>query len=359
MTVHDVQHHLSPLLSPLGRAYGLLMAHRRRLYETGRLRFFSPAVPTVSVGNIGWGGTGKTPVTDWLLDWAEAQALRAVVLTRGYKAHPPVRPYLVDAASTAEQAGDEPLMLARSHPASRVVVDSVRSRSGAWAQEALHPDLFIMDDGFQHQAVRRHCDLVLLRPEDLTTEWNRVIPSGSWRENADALTRADAILIKASPEAFAGLVPHLESRLGHLGVPVFGFSLEPTHLYEVGGSATPASASARPAELLCGDYVLFSGVGQPAQVETTMENFIGTAPTRHYRFPDHHRFTAEDIRRMADQGLPMVCTPKDAVKLSDIPMPDSARILTCALKTRFGSTWNVAESFPLWWETTWQTLASA
>ena len=148
------QRRLRPLLRPLGAAYRRLMAARRARWEAGDAAF-RPARPCVSVGNIAWGGTGKTPVVDWLLGWSEARGLRPAVLTRGYKARPPVLPLRVAPGCTVEEAGDEPLMLALEHPASAVLVDPDRRRSGRWAEERLHPDLFVLDDGFQHVKVRR------------------------------------------------------------------------------------------------------------------------------------------------------------------------------------------------------------
>ena len=143
------------------------MKARRFLWEKGLFKDFTPAYPCVAVGNIAWGGSGKTPLVDWLLSRTAKQGLEAVVLTRGYGAHPPVLPFPVSPASTAEEAGDEPLMLRLRHPAAAILVDPVRARAARLAEQTLNPDLLVLDDGFQHLAVRRHLNLVLLRPEDL------------------------------------------------------------------------------------------------------------------------------------------------------------------------------------------------
>jgi len=172
MSSLPLQKSLYPLLRPLGAAYRVLMRARRRRYENGAA--CRTDVPCVSVGNIGWGGSGKTPVVQWLLQWAAGHGLHAVVLTRGYKASPPGLPYVVTPQSPAAHAGDEPLMLARSCPQGTVVVDPVRSRSARWAQERLDPDFFVLDDGFQHVQVARDTDLVLLKKDDLHAEWGIV-----------------------------------------------------------------------------------------------------------------------------------------------------------------------------------------
>lgn len=191
MSSLPVQRALYPLLYPFSKIYSFAMSYRRKQYEAGAKEQFSPKAPCVSVGNISW-GSGKTPVVSWLLEWAEHNHYSPVVLTRGYKAAPPRTPYLVTPESTAKQAGDEPVMLATAHRKAHIVVDPIRKRSGAWAEKKFRPELMVLDDGFQHLAVNRDLNLVLLKPEDLTKEWDRVIPAGSWREDQSALSRAHA-----------------------------------------------------------------------------------------------------------------------------------------------------------------------
>ncbi len=109
------QKRLRPLLTPVSLLYRRILAARRAKWENEGSPAFRPACQCVSVGNIAWGGTGKTPVVDWLLGWSEARGLRAVVLSRGYKAQPPELPLHVSPSRTPGEAGDEPLMLALEH----------------------------------------------------------------------------------------------------------------------------------------------------------------------------------------------------------------------------------------------------
>ena len=353
MSSLPVQRALYPLLYPLGKVYSFIMSQRRKQYESGEKEQFSPNVPCVAVGNISWGGSGKTPVVSWLLNWAEQEKLTPVVLTRGYKATPPELPYLVTSQSTADDAGDEPVMLAREHATACIVVDPVRKRSGAWAQDYIKPDVVILDDGFQHLAVTRNINLVLLKPEDLTTEWNRVIPSGSWREGSDALSRADAFLIKTN--SLHTLSSEVTDKLAHYKVPVFSFSLEPQELVPVTSAAINNDADAKKNNTsdTIAQYVLFSGVGEPAQVEETARAFMGAAPIEHHRFADHHAYTQEDIAEMAKAGLPLVCTPKDAVKVPDV---SGVKIWTFLLRTRFGYSMFTDKTFAEWWQSEWHKL---
>ena len=335
------QRRLRPLLRPLGAASRRLMAARRARWEAGDAAF-RPARPCVSVGNIAWGGTGKTPVVDWLLGWSEARGLRPAVLTRGYKARPPVLPLRVAPGCTVEEAGDEPLMLALEHPASAVLVDPDRRRSGRWAEERLHPDLFVLDDGFQHVKVRRDLDLVLLRPDDLREGWSEVIPAGAWREGPEALTRAGAFLIKAGPEELEALRPACEKRLAAFGRPLFSFSLRPVELRRVG------SEERADAEAFAGaPYALISGVGDPAQVAATVSRYMGHPPARVVTFSDHYAYGPAEAAKLEALGLPVICTAKDAVKLRALGL---SRVWSLRVEAAFGPSLWTDVAFPVWFE---------
>lgn len=317
------------------------MKARRALWEKGVFKSFTPTRPCVAVGNIAWGGSGKTPLVDWILSHTAKQGLGAVVLTRGYGARPPVLPFPVSPTSTAEEAGDEPLMLRLRHPAAAVLVDPVRARAARLAEQTLNPDLLLLDDGFQHLAVKRHLNLVLLRPEDLREEWNCVLPAGSWRELAEALHRADAFLIKIPPSRLPGLLPDLRRRLGPYGKPLFTFFLRPGILRRIRSDSAPAALPPS------GPYALLSGVGNPKQVKTTFSKFMGYPPAVHCIFPDHHAYTAEDAARLADLHLPVLCTSKDAVKLRGMGIPSLWELPVTAT---FGPALWTSMPFAPWWD---------
>ncbi|MGE4291162.1 MAG: tetraacyldisaccharide 4'-kinase [Desulfovibrio sp.] len=349
MNIERLQDTLQPLLAPLGLLYSGAMRLRRAAYDVGLLSSWRAGALTVSVGNIGWGGTGKTPLTDWLLDWALRNGLAPLVLTRGYGARPTAYPHLVRPGNLAEEAGDEPLMLCRRHPGAAIVVDPVRSRGGRWAQEQMRPGVVLLDDGFQHLGVHRDINLVLLRPSDLDQGWNRVIPAGSWREGRSALARADAFLIKASPKNFEGLLPRLERRLSRLGKSVFSFEIVPLGLLRVLGGEQRPHFSQQP-------YLLVTGVGDPAQVEYTATRYLGHAPREHLIYPDHHAFTRTDVKFIEQTAehrhcAHVLCTPKDAVKLGPMAREN---FWTFDLDVRFGPAWHgrgqEGAPFDAWWD---------
>jgi len=310
---HPLQNALAPLLYPLSVLYGTGGRLRRALYERGVLRSCFPPAFCISVGNISWGGTGKTPVTDWLLGLCREKGLRAAVLTRGYRARPPFLPCLVTPESNPEECGDEPLMLARMHPEAVVAVDPVRSRAVRLLAEKASPDIYLLDDGFQHRAVKRDLDLVLLDPDDLgaggagpRSNWNRVIPAGTWREPASALRAADAFLVKTTPKDWPGLAERALSLLPER--PLFAFRMAAQALRPVGRKAPDPRGE---------NYIFAAGIGDPRQAAATAEDFMGRPPQKTFLFPDHHDFQKEKAL-LEGPGLPVVCTAKDAVKLEKL-----------------------------------------
>lgn len=309
-----LQNRFSAILTPVSRAYARLMRLRAAMYASGQRPSWRPPAPCISVGNISWGGTGKTPVVSWLLDWAGDEGLQATVLTRGYGGKPPHLPYEVELLSPARQAGDEPLLLKRTHPHARILVDPKRTRAGRMAGD--RTSLFILDDGFQHMAIQRDVNLCLLCPQDLEDAWDRVIPAGSWREDVSALGRADAFLVNTMFDTDDCLETLARIKLAILGKPIFFFRVSARGLTNaLTGEALDSLHGRR--------FVLVTGIAYPDKVCQTCRTELGDSPIRHLVYPDHHHFTASDWQTIAataerNQCTHIVCTPKDVVKLATL-----------------------------------------
>lgn len=392
--VHElerIQNTLAPILKPLGKLYGFFMDRRAREYSQQKV--YHAGIPCISIGNIALGGTGKTPLTDWFLGWAESCGKKAAVLTRGYGAKTPYYPYTVSLQSKAAESGDEPLMLALKHPLARVIVDPVRRRGAVLAVHEYHPDFLVMDDGFQHLALHRDVDIVLLRPKEFMENWDRVLPAGMWRESASALGRASVFLVRADEVAFEQLEPLLKERLKAFTAPVFSFTLQATGLelilgQKIQSSDSPCFSSAWNHRVVhgqtCSDtpvsdysfekkerdvsktiscpYLLVSGVGSPEDVRRTVTQFLGRAPDKHCIFADHHAYTEQDALHIGTlaktQNLIVVTTAKDAQKLAVVA---DFSFYSCMVTIRFGTKaliWDrqsnkarlVGQSFDQWWE---------
>lgn len=344
MTPDRVTHYqrkFEQILGPVARVYARIMRLRAGLYASGRLSSWRPPAPCISVGNISWGGTGKTPVVAWLLDWAIGEGLRPVVLTRGYGGMPPHRPYDVQLLSPPREAGDEPLLLKRAFPQARIMVDPNRVRAGKQAAAENGVDLFVLDDGYQHLRVTRDLNLCLLCPPDLDTQWNRVLPVGSWREDVSALARADAFLINTMFDDDGCLEMIARIQLVSLGKPIFFF--------QVTARGVANTLTGETLNSLAGQrFILVTGIANPQKVSQTCRNDLGEAPVRHLIYADHHSFTQDDwnaIAAAADRNecTRIVCTPKDAVKLA--PFADH-RLWATQLTTSFSSVGS--QSFRAW-----------
>jgi tetraacyldisaccharide 4'-kinase len=325
--ISRLQEQFATFLGPVSKAYARAMRLRAQFYLSGKWVAWTPPVPCISVGNISWGGTGKTPVVSWLLDWAREQGISATVLTRGYGGRPPHLPYEVQLLSPPHDAGDEPLLLKRTHPQARILVDPKRVRAGKSVDDA---GLFILDDGFQHLRIRRDVNLCLLSPRDLDQEWDKVIPAGSWREDVSALSRADAFLVNIMYDDDGCLETIARIKLTHLGKPIFFFRVTARGVANaLTGEALESLEGKR--------FVLVTAIANPDKVCQTCKSDLGEKPVRHLVYPDHHPFSEADWQAVVaaaerNSCTHIVCTPKDAVKLA--PFADG-RLWTPQLTTSF------------------------
>lgn len=353
MDYKKTQKNLAPLLKPAGSLYSFLMRLRARAYAGGFKKSRKPKAFTVAVGNISWGGSGKTPIAGWLLDWAKEKGLKTALLTRGYGGKAAKRPLHVKAHTSPNESGDEALMLARAHPESHILADPVRSRALDWLEAYSSVNFIVLDDAMQHLAVERDINLVLLRAKDLSDDtWGKVLPAGEWREGPRALSRASAFLLRMPREAFAEAEANIKKRLTAFEKPVFSFDLVPSGL----------SALGKTDELLKNldgrDYALGTGVGSPEEVARSAKALLGAAPTELFIYPDHHKFSPTDLKQMAKARLPLVITAKDAVKIQ--PLLYGGFDLECyVLESRvsFGPAMFCEHSFEAWLEERWKEFS--
>ena len=278
------------LLAPLGAIYG---AVGRR-----RMRHVAPTTvgpKVICVGNLVAGGTGKTPTAISLAKRAADLGTVAAFLSRGYggRLGGPVR---VDPSHhTAADVGDEPLLLA-AHGTVYVSRDRI---AGAQLAMAEGVGLLIMDDGFQNPFL--HKDLSFLVIDAQTGIGNgRIIPAGPLREHPqDGFRRADAIVLMGDQLP----APTLSALLSATGLPVLGARLEPSRDSEWLRDQT---------------IVAFAGIGRP-QKFFAMLNRLGADVVSRFAFPDHHRYDADDIMRLAEMAAAaeatLVTTTKDFARL--------------------------------------------
>ena len=187
-------------MNPLSAIYAGFVSGRNRLYDSHVLKQNRLCGPVISVGNLSVGGSGKTPFVILLGGLLQQRGVEFDVLSRGYgRASRGV--LQVDPNGSPKQFGDEPLLIARKLGCP-VIVGEKRYDAGLFAEQIFGPRLHILDDGFQHRALARDFDIVLLAQDDLRAQ---PLPAGRLREPLSSLRRADAIVmpsgmdLKASP----------------------------------------------------------------------------------------------------------------------------------------------------------------
>lgn len=303
-----------------GWLYGLAGRMRAALYLRGWLSRRKLPVPVVSVGNLTLGGTGKTPLVIHLADWLSGEGKRVAILSRGYR-RAGSAPLLVvsDGASllaASEEAGDEPYLMARRCPAAVVAVGADRYELGRWVLDRFPVDYVLLDDGFQHLAVERDVDLLLVDATD-ADGLRAVFPAGRLREPIDAAARASMIVVtKADRAEQAAAVAEL-LRPVTAATPVAQAVFRPEGLVSVtSGSQQPLTWCRGKTAVLC------SGIADPASFHA-MTIRLGMTPLEHMIYRDHHRYTGEDVNQVrakaaATKADVIVTTEKDAGKLAPL-----------------------------------------
>lgn len=303
------------LLLPISWLYGALMRLRALFYARGWLTAYRAPVPVISVGNLSVGGTGKTPVIDHLVRYCLSLNKRVAVVSRGYGSAGGPALRVVSAGQgpvlPVEQAGDEPWLLARRNPAACVVVAPRRAEGVRHAVEALGAEVVLLDDGFQHLAVVRDFDIVLL---DATRPFGNgwVLPAGLLREPVPALSRGHLFLLTRCPDIpepappVPGPVLHCRHRIADLAVEQGGGVVELADLVERRG-------------------VAFAGIAEPEGFFRDLEH-CGLHLARSLRFPDHAAYDEGDLALLAQKSEGadyLITTEKDGVKLfgKALPLP--------------------------------------
>ncbi len=270
------------------------------------------------MGNLTVGGTGKTPIVILLTEWLQAKGLRVAILSRGYKRISTVPRLLVsDGAKifvSPSEAGDEPFLMAHRCPNAVVAVGPDRAALGQWLLEQFPIDCMILDDGFQHRALHRDIDLVLLDATDALGV-DALLPAGRLREPLKALERADAAVITRADSSLD--VAAIRHRLQTMPFP-------PEDTIEVVFEADRmvAVVSQKQQPIVWGQHQkawLVSGIGNSRSFRRSAES-IGMEVVGETVFEDHHSYHPGDIQRVrialqTHEEAIVLTTEKDAVKM--------------------------------------------
>jgi len=289
------------------------VAASRRAYLQSRYQAQPFTVPVVVVGNIAVGGTGKTPLIIRLVHSLQAEGIRPGIVSRGYGGQPSKLPRKVSVDSSAQEFGDEPVLIAREANCP-VVVDSDRVAAVEFLLDEFAVDVVLSDDGLQHYRMHRDLEIAVLDARRGLGN-GQCLPAGPLREPPGRLADVDFIVCNGVAESSS---PFLSAPTS---TSLISMTLQPTffrHLRSGQRVAANSWTGSRSVHAV-------AGIGNPERFSATLTS-LGLEPQLH-PFPDHHPFMQADLEFGDD--LPVVMTSKDAVKCEAFA-PDNVWVLEVA-----------------------------
>lgn len=281
--------------------YAAAMRIRNRRYDRGNATTHKVDVPVVCVGNLTLGGTGKTPVVEWLARWFRARNVRVSIVSRGYGVEQGSR-------------NDEALELEQKLPDVPHLQHADRVEGARTAIEEFESQIVLLDDGFQHRRLDRALDVVLLDALE-PFGYGHVFPRGLLREPLFGLKRAGVVVLSR-----ADLVDEAERRRIHDVVRRYNPDAAWCEIRHAPRGLLNSRDEERPLDELRGKRVVgFCGLGNPAGFRRTLAG-LGCDVAAFEEFPDHHAYRRTDLERLSQtaeqlQAAALVCTHKDLVKL--------------------------------------------
>ena len=300
------------LLFPLALLYWGIIFWRNLFYNFNFFITHKIKSKVISVGNISLGGTGKTPVVIFLALLLSKIGRKVAILSRGY-GRATKGLFLVSKGDglilcSWEDCGDEPYMMAQKLPNLPILVDENRYRGSLYLEKNFNPDIIIMDDGFQHRALHRDLDIVLVNGGDNINN-HRLLPYGILREPWDNIKRANAIMVtKKKPN------PLLQRKIDETCLPIIRTRVNPVLRY--------SDNKPRLNEVRENSVFLVSGLGNPAFFKKTVEH-LGFNICGIKNFQDHYNYKENDILQLETTtkqlgGSLILTTEKDWLKIKGL-----------------------------------------
>ena len=311
---------------PLSGLYTFGVAIRHMLFDRHLLPSFTVDVPTICVGNLAVGGTGKTPMVAYLLHLLQEHGYRPAVLSRGYKrrSHGFV---MADMRATVDTIGDEMMQLHRAFPDVPIAVCENRVK-GVKQLKRQVPDLdvIVLDDAMQHRAIRCGFTILLTAYDHLYID-DHMLPWGTLRDLPSRALKADAIVVTKCPDTIRPIDMRVVDNRLHL----------PTYqqLHFAGVSYAPMEQEGIP--------LVLTGIAQPQYMLSYVQQLYPHAQL--LAFPDHHRYRPKDIRRILNQARHydfVLTTEKDIQRLRTTELIDrlqeqGKRLIALPIRMRFCS----------------------
>jgi tetraacyldisaccharide 4'-kinase len=298
------------ILLPLSFVYSSLSKLDRALTKKHKL-----PKPVISIGNITWGGSGKTPIVIKLAQFLLERGLRPAILTRGF-GRKSKEPLLIKNACNVNslEAGDEPLLIAKSVPGAAVIVGKNRYAAAMHFQKDFPADVYILDDGFQHWAIKRDLDIICVNA--LNPFGNDcIIPAGILRQPISSLRNAGLIIITNSNLANSDSLNSLKEKITNVA------GIEPIESYygdyEIRTIDLKKSIDIN--SIKAKKIIALSGIGFSRGFSDTLK-FAGFCIDEYFALKDHQRYNTKmlkDIFQKSPSGI-IITTAKDGVKINEI-----------------------------------------
>jgi tetraacyldisaccharide 4'-kinase len=314
------------LLWPLSLLYGLVIRIRNCCYDNGIFKSFAAGCTVISIGNITVGGTGKTPMVQYVVDHFMSRGKRVAIISRGYGRQSKGSLLVSDGENilcSVAEAGDEPFQLAQSCAGAIVAVDEDRVRIAHIVVSKFSPDIIVLDDAFQHRRIKRDIDIIMARSGKPVGN-GFLLPAGPLREPISGLRRAHVIFARSKYKVLA-------KNVKRENIPILPYD------YIVEGIFNKQGPVSLP-ELEGKDVLAFCGIANPESFHSTLAE-LKVNILEFKTFQDHHQYTANDIellsncfQRFASKFI--ITTEKDWVKLPIEELDDSWLFVRVRLKSK-------------------------
>jgi tetraacyldisaccharide 4'-kinase len=326
-----VQLFLGLLLAPISWPIEWAYRFRRFAYNYKIFSRHEFHVPIISVGNIAFGGTGKTPLVIWLAEYLSAQEKKVMILTRGYRGKLEHSRGILRAGGklgfNPVEYGDEALLLVRRLKKASVVVGKDRSNNLETYFPQENPDVVLLDDGFQHLQLKRQLNIVLFDGQ-MPMEKYKVVPRGYLREGLTALRDADVVIVgrsdqasKEQKEILRNLIsPYLSDHVAYVEM-----AYRTVGVFDANYHLVFDSVKLKDKKVIC-----VAGIAAPHSFFNSMES-LGAKVIKKITYPDHHYYRQEEVQELLkmaqDADARLVTTEKDMVKIRRFVDPEAILFL--------------------------------
>lgn len=299
---------LRKILIPFALLYGLIISIRNYFYDINLISSEAYPFPVIGVGNLSVGGTGKTPMIEYLLRLLMPEH-RVVTLSRGY-GRKTSGFYLLKGTENASMVGDEPLQFKIKFPDALIAVDENRQRGISRLKSESFPEVILLDDAFQHRKVNAGLNILLTTYGNLYSD-DFILPTGNLREPATGAGRAHIIVVTKCPENMRSeeqkkIKDKLKiKKYQELFFSYIGYDSK------IRNEEKEVTLKDMDAEKVC----LVTGIANPKPLQKFLAQ--QNISFDHLNFPDHHNFTPKDLEKIALAPF-VITTEKDFMRLKDL-----------------------------------------